>query len=137
MKKLLTLSVLAGSLLLINAAPADAHQGSRGHKGKSHQQSRSYDRDYAYQQNRRHREFRNFRHYRDYNGHRKGRKHYKRGYYYPDYRRVSHVPRWLRHERGFLRWYRHSHLQYDLRLSWRDLIDIYYWERSKRRYRHY
>lgn len=136
MKKLLTLSVLAGSLLLFNAAPAEADKGSRGHKNKSHHHTRSYDRDYGYHKNRRHRDYRNIRNHRDYRGHRKNRKHYKRGYYYPDYRRVTRVPRWVRHDRGFLRWYRHSHFQYDLRLSWRDLIDIYYWEQSRRRYRY-
>ena len=48
---------------------------------------------------------------------------------YVDHRRIDHMPRWLRKDRDFRRWYRHSPLKRDRRLAWFQLYDIYRWER--------
>ena len=50
-------------------------------------------------------------------------------YIYVDHRRADHMPRWLRKDRDFRRWYRHSTLRRDRRLAWFQLYDIYRWER--------
>ena len=47
--------------------------------------------------------------------------------------RDEHMPRWLRYDRGFRYWYRRSSLRHYHHMSWRQLFDIYRWERS---YRH-
>ena len=52
----------------------------------------------------------------------------------------GHMPRWLKRDRPFRAWYRHSHFKYNPRLDWRELYDIYRWERryyTPRRYKHY
>lgn len=49
--------------------------------------------------------------------------------------RDRHMPRWLRHDRGFRHWYRHSSLRHDRHLAWWQLFEIYRWER-KRAYRY-
>lgn len=145
MKNQLTLSILASCVLLISAAPASADDGARRGKDKSHQQSRHYDRDYARHdsrrgnaraKNRNHKKH-NHRNIRDYRKYRHQARQYKRSYYVSDYRRAARLPRWLRYDRGFVRWYQYSHVRHDYRLSWQDLIDIYLWESSRRRYRHY
>ena len=56
-----------------------------------------------------------------------------RGYYDAHYdyrvRRSHHMPRWLKRNRGFRHWYRHSPYQYNRRVGWEGLWDIYRWER--------
>ena len=47
--------------------------------------------------------------------------------------RDRHMPRWLRHDRGFRHWYRRSSLRHDHHLAWWQLFEVYRWERS---YRH-
>jgi hypothetical protein len=49
--------------------------------------------------------------------------------------RDKHMPRWLRHDRGFRHWYRHSSVRRDRHLAWWQLFEIYRWER-KRTYRY-
>lgn len=49
--------------------------------------------------------------------------------------RDRHMPRWLRQDRGFRHWYRHSSLRHDRHLAWWQLFEIYRWER-KRAYRY-
>lgn len=112
MNKLLAGTLLIGSLFLLDSPAAEAHGGAHGHKSKSHHYSRSYDRDYYYS-DRRHR---SVRHYR-----------------------TGKLPRWLKRERGFRNWYKHSRYRYNRRLSWQRLFDIYLWEYDRRRryYRHY
>ncbi|MDJ0711968.1 MAG: hypothetical protein QNJ14_16385 [Woeseiaceae bacterium] len=55
------------------------------------------------------------------------------GYYHPydhvDVRRVKHMPRWLKRNRGFRHWYRHTPLKRNKRLAWNELFYIYKWER--------
>ncbi len=54
-------------------------------------------------------------------------------YYHPHHRfevrRAKHMPRWLRHNRGFRHWYRHTPLKRNKRLAWNELFYIYKWER--------
>jgi len=54
-------------------------------------------------------------------------------YSYVRIHRDTHMPRWLRHDRGFRSWYRRTSLRHDHHLGWRQLFEIYRWERS---YRH-
>lgn len=46
-----------------------------------------------------------------------------------DVRRSQHMPRWLKHDKGFRHWYRHTPLKRDRRLAWHQLFDIYRFER--------
>ena len=54
-------------------------------------------------------------------------------YYQPvrhaDYRRSKHMPRWLKRDHSFRKWYKHTRLSRDRRLAWNQLFDIYRWER--------
>jgi len=53
-----------------------------------------------------------------------------RGYYRgADMRRSEHMPRWLKRNKSFRKWYRHSSLRRNWRLAWDDLFDIYRWDR--------
>ena len=38
------------------------------------------------------------------------------------------MPRWLKRDKGFRHWYRHSPLKRDRRLAWHQLFDIYRFE---------
>ena len=67
-------------------------------------------------------------------------------YYHYDYnaevRRSKHMPRWLKRNDSFGRWYKHTQLKRNPRLAWNELFDIYRWERHyehryDRRYRDY
>ena len=53
-------------------------------------------------------------------------------YYQPvrhaDYRRSKHMPRWLKRDHSFRKWYKHTRLSRDRRLAWNQLFDIYRWE---------
>lgn len=59
-----------------------------------------------------------------------------RAYYYADVRRPRHMPRWLKHDRSFRRWYKRSALRRDRRLDWYELFEIYRWERYAYRSHH-
>lgn len=50
-------------------------------------------------------------------------------YYYYDTYRSERMPRWLRHNHSFKKWYRHSSLRRNHRIGWGELFDIYRWER--------
>ena len=50
-------------------------------------------------------------------------------YYYFDAYRSERMPRWLRHNHSFSKWYRHSSLRRNPRIGWGELFDIYRWER--------
>lgn len=61
----------------------------------------------------------------------------------PQHYRVSnhrhdHMPAWLRKNRGFRGWYRHSLLRHNYDLQWWQLHEIYRWEKQydSRRRRH-
>jgi hypothetical protein len=43
--------------------------------------------------------------------------------------RSHDMPRWLKRNKGFRHWYRHSQLKRDRRLAWHQLFDIYRFER--------
>ena len=47
--------------------------------------------------------------------------------------RDRHMPRWLRHDRGFHFWYHRTSLRHNHRLAWWQLYEIFSWER---RYHH-
>jgi hypothetical protein len=74
--------------------------------------------------------------------HDRAHKHYRDDHDRRDHRRViqyrtSHMPRWLKEDRSFRHWYRHTRLQRNPYLSWYALFDIYCIENSRpRRYRH-
>ena len=50
-------------------------------------------------------------------------------YAHVDVRRAHHMPRWLKRNKGFRHWYRHTPLKRDRRLAWHQLFDIYRFER--------
>jgi hypothetical protein len=53
---------------------------------------------------------------------------YSDGYRHATMRHNS-MPRWLRHDRQFRRWYEHTPLRRYRRIGWNELYDIYRWER--------
>ena len=62
--------------------------------------------------------------------------------YYSDRRHHNEMPRWLKRDRQFRHWYRHTPLKRIRRLGWSQLYEIYRWERAyfaqpRRRYRNY
>jgi len=61
----------------------------------------------------------------------------RHGYYGSRYRRTNDVPRWLKRNKSFRHWMRHSGLRENRRLSWNQLFDIYRWERYNHRYDRY
>ena len=62
-------------------------------------------------------------------------------HFYPrvEQHRSKHMPRWLKRNESFRKWYRHTSLQSKRRLAWAELFDIYRWERrhAYRYDRHY
>lgn len=44
-------------------------------------------------------------------------------------RRAEQMPHWLKRQKAFRHWYRHSSLRRDRRLAWHQLYEIYHWER--------
>ncbi len=54
---------------------------------------------------------------------------YYQSYGHIDVRRSDHMPRWLKRERSFRKWYKHTSLKRNRRLAWNQLFDIYRWER--------
>jgi len=51
-------------------------------------------------------------------------------YYRVEHRRAKHMPYWLKRNKPFVRWYRHSGLKHDRFITWREVFSIYRWERS-------
>ena len=49
--------------------------------------------------------------------------------HHAEFRRRHDMPRWLRRNRDFRHWYRRSPLSDYRRISWRQLYEIYTWER--------
>ena len=59
---------------------------------------------------------------------------------YHEHHHRGHMPRWMKRDRPFRAWYRHTRLKYNPRLDWWELYDIYRWERrysTHRRYHRY
>lgn len=50
--------------------------------------------------------------------------------YRHEFRREQSMPRWLKRNRSFRHWYRHSPLKRFRRISWDQLYEIYRWEHS-------
>jgi len=46
-----------------------------------------------------------------------------------DERRSHDMPRWLKRDHSFRKWYKRTPLKRDRRLAWNQLFDIYRWER--------
>lgn len=49
--------------------------------------------------------------------------------YRVDSRRINHMPRSLRRDQKFRRWYQQTPLKRYRSISWRQMYDIYRWER--------
>ncbi|MBT8087960.1 MAG: hypothetical protein KJO46_07980 [Gammaproteobacteria bacterium] len=56
--------------------------------------------------------------------------HLPSAYYHVEHRRAKHMPYWLKRNKPFVRWYRHSGLKKNRFVSWHQLFRIYRWERS-------
>ena len=65
--------------------------------------------------------------------HERGYDHYSPRQLHVHVHRDRHMPRWLRQDRDFRHWYRHTSRRHDHRLAWWQLYEIYRWERA---YRH-
>ncbi|MDJ0910728.1 MAG: hypothetical protein QNI99_16130 [Woeseiaceae bacterium] len=57
--------------------------------------------------------------------------------HYVEFRRRHEMPRWLRRNHDFRHWYRRSPLSDYPQISWRQLYDIYSWERRYFESRYY
>jgi len=44
--------------------------------------------------------------------------------------RTEHMPHWLKHDRSFRHWYRHTPLKWRRHLGWHELYDLFLWERA-------
>ena len=76
------------------------------------------------------------------NAHDAGYREYdQRNRYFYSHRRRTEMPRWLKRQKEFRHWYRHSPYKRRRALSWARVFEIYQWERRyARRYvdrRHY
>ena len=49
-------------------------------------------------------------------------------YYRVETRRAKHMPYWLKRNKSFRHWYKHSRLRKNRHLAWHQLFDIYRWE---------
>jgi hypothetical protein len=87
MKHIISAIIVAGSLLLVDAMPAAAHEVMRN----------AYDQPGAY---------------------RSGE------------RRSKNTPSWLKHNDSFKGWYKRSPLKNNRYVSWSELYQIFWWERS-------
>jgi len=52
---------------------------------------------------------------------------YEHAYQYQD-RRHHDMPRWLKRDKRFRSWYRHSRLNRYRQIGWRQLFEVYRWE---------
>ncbi len=52
-----------------------------------------------------------------------------RDHYYVDVRQHKKMPKWLKRNKQFRHWYRHTPLKHYRRISWSQLYEIYRWER--------
>ena len=49
-------------------------------------------------------------------------------YYQYDVRRAHKMPRWLKRDKAFRHWYKHTRLRRHRHLTWHRLFEIYRWE---------
>lgn len=85
MNRTLAICMLVGSLLLIDAPDASAHERIR-HAEPQH------------------------------------------GWHHGAAHRAERMPRWMRHDHGFVVWYRHTPLRHNRHVGWYELFDIYRFE---------
>jgi len=52
-------------------------------------------------------------------------------HYRVETRRAKHMPFWLKRNRSFRKWYKHTRLRRNRHLAWHQLFDIYRWERVR------
>ncbi len=117
MNKLIISTVIACGLLLLEVPEAAAHE-ARPNQHRSVPYD-THDRD-SYRRD----------------GYRDAYRHdYRRDYYGSRYERAHKMPRWLKRDRSFRRWFEHTRLRKNRRLSWNQLFDIYRFEYSNYRYR--
>jgi len=57
-----------------------------------------------------------------------GMRTYNHGYHY-EARQRHEMPRWLKRDRHFRRWYQHTPLRHYRQIRWQQLFEIYRWER--------
>jgi len=119
MNKVIFSVLIAGGLLLLDSPEAAAHEGTISqHRSHAYEYSDKYRRD-AYRRD---------SHSRD---------GYRRDHHRAKYNRAKKMPRWLKRDKSFRRWYNDSRLSRNRRLSWDQLFDIYYWENRYVRSRRY
>lgn len=53
--------------------------------------------------------------------------------HYGGVRHVRHMPRWLKRDKAFRHWYKHTRLRRHRHLTWHRLFEIYRWETIERR----
>lgn len=51
-----------------------------------------------------------------------------------DLRRAHHMPRWLKRNKSFRRWYKRTPLRRSYGLGWYQLFELYNWERAALRH---
>jgi len=51
--------------------------------------------------------------------------------------RAEHMPRWLKRNKSFRRWYRQTPPQWRRHLGWHELYDVFLWERAGPRHHRY
>ena len=103
MNKVILSTVMACGLLLLDAPEAAAHEQRDSQYRATPYQSHSRD-SYS-------------------------RDHRRHSYYGSHYRRTNEMPRWLKRNKSFRHWMRHSGLRENRRLSWHQLFDIYRYDR--------
>lgn len=119
MNKVILSAVVACGLLLLDSPEAAAHEATN-----SQQRSHAYEYSDKYRRD---------AHRRD----SYSRDGYRRDHYKARYNRAKKMPRWLKRNKSFRRWYDNTRVSRNHRLSWDQLFDIYYWERRYLRYRRY
>ena len=119
MNKVILSAVVACGLLLLDSPEVAAHEAPISqHRSHANDYSDKYRRD-VYRRD----------------SHSRGA--YRRDHFNAKYDRAKKMPRWLKRNNSFRRWYDATRLKRNHRLSWDQLFDIYYWERRYLRYRSY
>ena len=58
-------------------------------------------------------------------------------HYHVSIHRDRHMPKWIRHDRGFRHWYHRTSLRHNHHLPWWQLYEIFRWERRYDHRRHH
>ncbi len=117
MNKVLIATAIACGLLLSEAPEAAVHEESGGqYRHNDHYRSDAQ---------------RRYSHSRDYYS----RDGYRGERYNLQHKRAKKMPKWLKHDRSFRRWFERTRLRRNRHLSWHRLFELYRWENSYFRYR--